>query len=277
MAIEISGFTSGDDVFVHWRMPAPIPKCLGFALYRRRNKVEALVENYIGFLGDGQQLPQPSSTWPIQRFRWTDHLVDPGDTVAYRVVARVGTAPDQLTDGEASPWSSDVHVSAGSKISVYFNRGIVASQWVSRLLGGGDAHAINQRLSQIMGSVGDPARDALAGYDREWLDPAGGRQDRPADVYAALRTERPRVDRRPHRARPAGACRSGQRFEAAGPTHQPGPVHRPEQERGRSAARQGRSAPAARRRRSPSATTSSSSSLRTASPNGSGPAARTGR
>ena len=51
MAIEISGFTSGDDVFVHWRMPAPIPKCLGFALYRRRNKVEALVENYIGFLG----------------------------------------------------------------------------------------------------------------------------------------------------------------------------------------------------------------------------------
>ena len=99
MAIEISGFTSGDDVFVHWRMPAPIPKCLGFALYRRRNKVEALVENYIGFLGDGQQLPQPSSTWPIQRFRWTDHLVDPA--TPWPIASLPGSGPRRISSRTA--------------------------------------------------------------------------------------------------------------------------------------------------------------------------------
>jgi PLD-like domain len=187
MTIEISGFTSGDDVFVHWRMAAPIPQCLGFALYRRRQNVEALVENYIGFEGDGLALPQPSSAWPIQRFRWTDHLVDAGDTVAYRVVARIGAAVDQLTDGETSPWTSDIHVSPGGKVSVFFNRGIVASQWVSRLLGGGDVSSLDKRLGEVMATVNDPVRNALAGNDRvRLLGLLTDAQTSGAEVYCSL-------------------------------------------------------------------------------------------
>ncbi|HEU5266657.1 MAG TPA: phospholipase D-like domain-containing protein, partial [Jatrophihabitans sp.] len=139
------------------------------ALYRRRNGVEECVQNYLGFAGDDLPAPQPSSVWPIQRLRWTDHLVDAGDEVSYRVVARVGASRSQLQDGESSQWTSPILVTPGAKIGVYFNRGIIASQWVTRLLGGGNAAALDQRLNTAIAQPGDPARNALSGMARERL------------------------------------------------------------------------------------------------------------
>src|SRR5207247_1925305 len=77
---------------------------------------------------------RPSSEWPFQRWKWTDHAVSPGNRVAYRVIPMIGT-PDSLEPGEASAWTDELVAESGAPIGAHFNRGIVASQWVARRLG----------------------------------------------------------------------------------------------------------------------------------------------
>lgn len=187
MGIEIDTFTNGDDVFVHWRAPAPIEDCLGFAVHRKRNGKATVLNNYIGFVGDDRSSPQSSNDWPTQRFRWIDHLADQGDRVSYKVVARIGTDFHDLRDGEASDWSAPLTVGPGGKVAVYFNRGIVASQWVSRLLGGGDTTAMNKKLGEVIKTAGDPVRAALSGYARlRLLELLASAKSSGAHVYASL-------------------------------------------------------------------------------------------
>lgn len=184
--IDIACFTSGDDVFVHWRSDATITGCLGFALYRKRNGKTACLDNYIGFSGDNAKSPQPSGVWPLQRYRWVDHLVDAGDEVSYRVVARIKSGTG-LADGPKSPWSTTLTVGPGSPIGVYFNRGIVASQWVSRLLGGGDHTLLNQKLTKAIETPGNPVRNALSGYARtQMLTLLGDAKSAGHDIYASI-------------------------------------------------------------------------------------------
>jgi phosphatidylserine/phosphatidylglycerophosphate/cardiolipin synthase-like enzyme len=184
--IDIACFTSGDDVFVHWRSDATIKDCLGFALYRRRNGKTVCLDNYIGFSGDAAKAPQPSGVWPLQRYRWVDHLVDAGDEVSYRVVARLKNGAN-LVDGPKSAWSAKLAVGPGAPIGVYFNRGIVASQWVSRLLGGGDPTVLNQKLTKAIATAGNPVRDALSGYARtRMLTLLGDAKAAGHDVYACI-------------------------------------------------------------------------------------------
>jgi len=51
-------------------------------------------ENRVGFARDKPKSDdhEPSSKWPFQRFNWTDHAVDVGNKVRYRVTA-AETAP----------------------------------------------------------------------------------------------------------------------------------------------------------------------------------------
>jgi len=141
--IKVAVYTNSDDAFVAWAPSAFIPGCRGFLLERARKtsageKVEA-VENRVGFSKDKPKSGEhrPSSEWPFQRFNWTDHAVDVGNEVRYRVTAMIDEGSGRpYTKGPASGWTTWATLSpdAGGGFSCYFNRGIVLSQFVARYL-----------------------------------------------------------------------------------------------------------------------------------------------
>lgn len=170
MSIEIRVVTNGDDAFVAWAIDKRIDELRGFALIRRRNGTEEVVSTWVGF--EGSSAPEgerrPSTEWPIQKFQWVDYVVTPGDVVAYRVVPMTGKA-GSLTREEhhSSGWTDEIEIGPrlAKNVEVYFNRGIVASQWLSRRLGPATLAltAKSKKLTSIIGTPGDPIRDFLGG------------------------------------------------------------------------------------------------------------------
>lgn len=106
-SIKIAVYANSDDAFVAWAPDEFIANCLGFQLERgqrtgRREKVE-MVQNRVGFATDKAKSGdhRPSGIWPFQRFNWTDHAVDVGNEVRYRVTAMLRDGPGALTAGSA--------------------------------------------------------------------------------------------------------------------------------------------------------------------------------
>lgn len=190
MSIAIRALVNSDDSYVAWRPDGAIKDCLGFALYRKRAGKEEVVSTWVGW-EDESAAPgtrKPSTEWPIQKFMWTDYMVRPDDQVQYRVAPVVGTKQQHHADTtQASPWTATVTIRADHTrfVTAYFNRGIVATQWLARRLGPGQAQGA--RLTKIIKSPGDKTRNFLAGPIRErllaLLDDAISAQ-RP--IYAAL-------------------------------------------------------------------------------------------
>ena len=139
--ISVSVYSNSDDAFVAWAPSDSIPGCRGFQLERGRksgaDETIDLVENRTGFAKDNPQSGEhrSSSVWPFQRFDWTDHAVDVGATVRYRVTAMLASG-DGLVAGPASDWTPWIELTAdaGDGFSCYFNRGLVLSQFVARYL-----------------------------------------------------------------------------------------------------------------------------------------------
>ncbi len=152
-----------------WKSDSRITNCLGFALYREHtNGKQDVVETWVGF-GTGPPVPpgthKPSTEWPIQKFMWSDYLATPRETLRYRVVPMVGTE-DRLEPEAAlgSDWSDPVKVaSTPGPISAYFNRGIVAAQWLSRQLGPAKGTRVRQKLGKIIATPNDKTRNFLSG------------------------------------------------------------------------------------------------------------------
>jgi len=142
-SIKIAVYTNSDDAFVAWAPSSFIPGCRGFLLQRARKagageKVEP-VENRLGFKKDKPKSGdhRTSTDWPFQRFNWTDHAVDVGNEVRYRVTAMIDEGHGRpYKKGVASAWSAWAKLSgdAGSGFSCFFNRGLVLSQFVARYL-----------------------------------------------------------------------------------------------------------------------------------------------
>ena len=69
---------------------------------------------------------------------WWDYGVRPGDVVQYSVVPVVGADKDHLalSTADASALTPPMTISgqATPKVAAYFNKGIVAAQWVTRAL-----------------------------------------------------------------------------------------------------------------------------------------------
>ena len=190
MTIAIRAFANTDDAYVVWRPEGRIDGCLGFALYRRRDGAEEVVSTWVGW--EDESAPpgthEPSTDWPIQKYMWTDYLVRGGDVVQYRVAPVIGTKQEHAPDlAQASPWTPEVNVAADprSAVAAYFNRGVVAAQWLARRLG--PTAGQGAKLSSIIKTPGDKTRNFLGGAVRqkllELLDEAI-RQER--HVYAAL-------------------------------------------------------------------------------------------
>ena len=167
--MKVRAYHNGDDVFIGWKPAGPIPDCRGFALIRRRNGVEVPVKTWVGFEDDEwEEGERRSSTdWPIQKYQWTDYMAAPGDTLQYRVVPMVG--PDkknlQADEARASDWTGKVTLSAEvtPNMEAYFNRGIVAAQWVSRRLGVTAHDLKTAKLRKIISTPNDSFRNYLTG------------------------------------------------------------------------------------------------------------------
>jgi phosphatidylserine/phosphatidylglycerophosphate/cardiolipin synthase-like enzyme len=208
MPVELIAHPGVDSAFIAWRAPF-IDECRGFALKRRIKRapgsatspntiraadpdgfVEEIVASWVGFANGPAADPgtrKPTTEWPIQKYLWSDFMVNPGDTVAYRVVPMTGTA-DALEEAqdEASAWSPlmDIGAETDGHASCFFNRGIVASQWLARLLP--EDHP-STKLAEVIATPGDKIRNFLGGPARNklvsLLTEANAAQ---AHVYAAL-------------------------------------------------------------------------------------------
>lgn len=210
--VRLTAYHNCDDVQLFWRAvvdgqeDAPVPDCLGYVIERRRlgpngqwRPVEVL-RNRVSFSGERNEaegtpayLTQPSNVWPFQRYDWTDHGANNGQTVTYRVSAVA--LPDGGTAGESqlepvgdSGWTGPITVSGETDggVSAYFNRGFVMSQYVSRLArqNGWDALEIKEHIKELE----EPLRRFLAGELRvallRMLDEVI--EDPGLELYAAL-------------------------------------------------------------------------------------------
>lgn len=167
--MDVKVRANGDDAFVAWTITRRIPECRGFALYRRRNGSEEIVRTWVGFEGDSSKPGErrSSTEWPIQKLQWIDYMANPGDELQYRVVPMVGPDKHSLTAANdlASAWTASRKLTAAcdGDFCCYFNRGIVAAQWVQRRLGLGAFDQRQQRLSKIIETPGDETRGFMMG------------------------------------------------------------------------------------------------------------------
>ncbi len=191
--MNVKVYHNGDDVFIAWKPEGVIPDCRGFALLRRRNGVEETVSTWVGFEDDEYQDGErrSSTNWPIQKYQWTDYMANPGDTLQYRVVPMVGPDKKNLhaDTSTASEWTKKITLThqMAPKIEAYFNRGIVAAQWVSRRLDISGANLQSKKLRTVISTPNDPFRNYLAGpLGTELFELMASTLKEKRDIYAAL-------------------------------------------------------------------------------------------
>jgi len=198
--VKIRTHHNGDDVYIAWKTDGPIDDCRGFALRRRRNGVNEVVSTWVGFRGDrhapGER--RPSTTWPIQRYQWTDYMAEPGDRLQYQVVPMVGPKGALVAaEALASEWTPEITLNSevAPGFHAYFNRGVVAAQWVSRRLGitaddlkpTEGADRAGAALLHAVETPGNPLRDFLAGgLGARLFELLTEASDKNLEVYAAL-------------------------------------------------------------------------------------------
>lgn len=167
--MKVKVYHNGDDTFIAWKADGFIPNCRGFALMRRRNGIEEVVSTWVGFEDDDYEDGErrASTNWPIQKYQWTDYMANPGDTLQYRVLPMVGPdknnlQPDPTT---SSDWTPETLITSEvtPQMQAYFNRGIVATQWISRRLGITADNLQAAKLTKMISTPGDSVRNFLAG------------------------------------------------------------------------------------------------------------------
>jgi phosphatidylserine/phosphatidylglycerophosphate/cardiolipin synthase-like enzyme len=180
MSVKLKVYVNEDDALLFWSIPAPIPQCRGFAVARQRvdpkgKKTEDFLLNRMGFEDElvnakpeaGQAaVVKPSTVWPFQRFSWTDHDVNTGDTVSYQVtpVRRNSAGKLELLEPNASDWSPQKTLGSAAKgpFKAFFNRGFVISQFMTHYLA--DRKLSLQEFKQTISDADDKTiRQFLSG------------------------------------------------------------------------------------------------------------------
>jgi len=167
--IELKVYDNGDHTCLVWLTPdmKPITDCRGFTVMRVKNGVTDYLHGAVGFSNTDTFDPQNPWRFPLQRFLWWDYHVTPGDTVQYSVVPVTGSDKDHLALDAAleSPLTPPMTVSGQRTphLAAYFNKGIVAAQWVSRAL---DATPKGSSIKALVATPGNPLRNELGGLLR---------------------------------------------------------------------------------------------------------------
>jgi phosphatidylserine/phosphatidylglycerophosphate/cardiolipin synthase-like enzyme len=169
MSIQLKVYDNGDHTCLVW-LPdkaQPIPGCRGFAIRRIHQGKEDYLHGMVGFSDADKFDPKNPWKFPLQRFMWWDYFVKPGDKVQYSIVPVIG--PDMnhlaLDSKSASPLTPEMTVTGQCTphISAFFNKGIVAAQWVSRALA---TQPKDSKIKQIVAQPDNPVRNALSGLLR---------------------------------------------------------------------------------------------------------------
>lgn len=175
---NISAYANNDQVIIAWQYKEAITDCIGFAVYRKLNdetesEADALM-NRVGFedekFNPGEQ--RPSTEWPIQRFIWTDFSVSEGDFASYKVVPILFNGDKLVKDSSnASAWTKKISISTGvdengkrSGYSAYFNRGIISSQFFSRMKTDLADELPGNTVKSIIEGKNNKLRDFLGGF-----------------------------------------------------------------------------------------------------------------
>jgi len=202
MSLRIAAYENGDHACVLW-FPSdlkPIADCRGFAIWKQTTRgggapSTCLLNNYVDFGGYNAHPLPPGEEWkrPFQRYLWWDYSVEVNDEVIYQVIPVVGPDKDHLAPdpAQASPKSKPVRVTGQvmAHIGAYFNKGIIAAQWVARELAAEaqSGEARKTSLQRIIKKKDDPLRNALSGMLRTAiLKELRDANDKKWSIYAAL-------------------------------------------------------------------------------------------
>jgi len=196
MKLVASAYENGDHACIIWFPDdfKPIPGCRGFALEREIGGKTELVHNFTGFSDDAKP-PKAGEEWkwPVQRYLWWDYFVQVGQKVRYRVIPVVGSNADgtlNLDKSGASDPTNEITISGqtSKNISAYFNKGIIATQWVTRELQAEASKAgPKTALLSLIAKPGNKLRDALSGLLRtNLLDILNQALKDKKSIYAAL-------------------------------------------------------------------------------------------
>ncbi|HEX3148209.1 MAG TPA: phospholipase D-like domain-containing protein [Gemmataceae bacterium] len=190
MSIDLKVYDNGDHTTLVWLPDGgkAIPDCRGFAIRRLANGKESFLHGFVGFSDDDKLDPQNPWKFPLQRYMWWDYTVSPGDVVQYAIVPVIG--PDhnhlKLATAAASALTPAMTVTgqATPHVAAYFNKGIVAAQWVSRALAAAGKDA---KLANLIATPGNKLRNELSGLLRpQLLDLLADVKKNDGQVYLAL-------------------------------------------------------------------------------------------
>ena len=183
-SLKLTAYSDCDNVFLCWRTfdngrpDQPLPGVLGFMIERQRKDAAGkwqnseILRNRVGFSDNppqnGADLSEPSSIWPFQRYDWTDHGANSGETVRYRISAV--TLPAGKTAGTdtlqaflTTDWTGPIEVTGACNdgVSAFFNRGTVMSQYVARIAR--MKHWTPRQIKQHVQDLQEPLRRFLSG------------------------------------------------------------------------------------------------------------------
>ena len=194
MSIDVKVYDNGDHTALVW-LPAnlnPIKGCRGFAIRRVvQGSPDVYLHGFVGFSDDDKLDPTAPWKHPVQRFMWWDYGVKPGQVVQYSVVPVIGDQGNlQLATDQASELTAPMTITGQltPNISANFNKGIVAAQWVSRVL----ASLGNPppKIADLIAATQPPRnalRNELSGLLRpQILDMLADVKKNNGQVYAAL-------------------------------------------------------------------------------------------
>jgi phosphatidylserine/phosphatidylglycerophosphate/cardiolipin synthase-like enzyme len=171
-SIELKVYDNGDHTCIVW-LPSdgkPLVSCRGFTIRRIRNGKEDYLHGVVGFTETDKIDPRAPWKFPLQRFMWWDYHVKPGDVVQYSVIPVTGPNKDTLTldTAHASSLTPELTVTGQRTphLATYFNKGIVAAQWVTSILATAPP---NSKLKDLVTIPKNPIRNALGGLLRPQL------------------------------------------------------------------------------------------------------------
>jgi phosphatidylserine/phosphatidylglycerophosphate/cardiolipin synthase-like enzyme len=161
-------FSNNDIAVVAWTFGGRIPGCLGFAIYRIDIKagVETCLPAMATFPNQQATANRTTADDPVQKFFWKDVYAKRGGSYRYRIVP-LGGAPGNLAPLPIGSLTTNIIqlTPDHGTLSVYFNRGILATQATAHALDDaqGNLDAMKEEVLKRIADQTDPLRLNLAG------------------------------------------------------------------------------------------------------------------
>src|SRR3954453_439365 len=190
MPMPAIAFSNNDIAVVAWTFDRHLDGCLGFAIHQidvDANNKETVLPALARFASQPKGLQLTTEQAPVQKFWWKDLFAKRGGTYQYRIVPMGGSPGATLTPlaGVGPLLSNKVTLTEKRPpFNAYFNRGITATQALSREL---HDHPSVPALAPHILDPTDPIRIKLMGQLQEGVTSLLTRADKEGGlIHAAL-------------------------------------------------------------------------------------------